>query len=673
MPEKKKKILIRKFTTIHLSLTILMASLIIISGCAEKNTSPLQTDNPTIIEFLPSAPPDWTAKEPQGFMYAAENRGCSWENSILENVSKNADCNIFVTNFLFQDDFEGVLFNNKSNLTTPTYDGSGQAQHPDIFYKASGWNGYKYWMVMAPFPKKNGDKENPSILVSDNGISWQGPPGLTNPLDEDPSGVGVTEPHNNDPDIVYNESSGTMMVYYLESGIGTTYLRLRSSTNGITWSNESTPIVVPDFYMLSPSLEKVGALYYLWYVNSSTAGGGAKATTIEYRTSPNGRNWSDITTVDLTIPGKIPWHIDVRYIPSLSEYWMVISAGTRVGYDDTNGNELYFATSANGLNWTVYPGKLLRKGKSGNWDDQKIYRSSIAYIDDKVKIWYSASNTGNQFRTGYAETTLSDLRRGYYWVYAKNSWSYGMLSKNTSVLNTGSASGYMEVDGIRSLEIQRNVSYGHTNVNFEMYLYDDGDTSGMKLLRIVNDTEKMVGIGVWAGANTTNYVYHNTLYSYTVTTVPRSAGWHKFRMFIQQDATVKFYIDDVKVGTLASQFTNPIYAQLSGVIFSGVYNVDDLNVYRYTTGNLTTWYDAGPGNETYELEVNITTPAYTNYSILYRRNGTSNFMQVGDVYTGNNTIQLNLRFQKTDVRAVLRGNQMVTPELISITYYTKRV
>ncbi|MDO8725828.1 MAG: hypothetical protein Q7J35_07160 [Candidatus Methanoperedens sp.] len=100
--EKKR---IRNFKSIHLFLTILMVALILISGCAEKNTSPLQTDNlvemqnsqnktqekPTpgsvqsvnfskLIEFLPSAPPDWTAKEPQGFMYAAENGSWSVAN-----------------------------------------------------------------------------------------------------------------------------------------------------------------------------------------------------------------------------------------------------------------------------------------------------------------------------------------------------------------------------------------------------------------------------------------------------------------------------------------------------------------------------------------------------------------------------------------------------------------
>ena len=64
----------------------------------------------------------------------------------------------------FQDDFENVLFNNWTYLTIPTYDGSGQAVHPDVYYNASGWKGYKYWMTMTPYPNSNSGFENPSIV-----------------------------------------------------------------------------------------------------------------------------------------------------------------------------------------------------------------------------------------------------------------------------------------------------------------------------------------------------------------------------------------------------------------------------------------------------------------------------------------------------------------------------
>lgn len=95
----------------------------------------------------------------------------------------------------------------------------------------------------------------------------------------------------------------------------------------------------------------------------------------------------------------------------------------------------------------------------------------------------------------------------------------------------------------------------------------------------------------------------------------------------------------------------------------------DSNNNIVTTGNLTAWYDAGIGNETYQIDVNALTPTNTNYTVWYRPNGTSSFTQIGYVYTGNNTIALSPGYPNIDLRVVLNGNQTATPELISITFY----
>ncbi|MCE8428935.1 MAG: hypothetical protein J5U19_11155, partial [Candidatus Methanoperedens sp.] len=90
-----------------------------------------------------------------------------------------------------------------------------------------------------------------------------------------------------------------------------------------------------------------------------------------------------------------------------------------------------------------------------------------------------------------------------------------------------------------------------------------------------------------------------------------------------------------------------------------------------TSGNLTTWYNAGNGNETYKLDVNATIPGSTNYTVWYRQNNTGSFTQAGGVNTGNSTITLDPKFQNTDVRVRLNGNKTATPEIISITFYNQ--
>ncbi|MDW7725820.1 MAG: hypothetical protein SCH70_01705, partial [Candidatus Methanoperedens sp.] len=113
------------------------------------------------------------------------------------------------------------------------------------------------------------------------------------------------------------------------------------------------------------------------------------------------------------------------------------------------------------------------------------------------------------------------------------------------------------------------------------------------------------------------------------------------------------------------------------MVFNRVLSADERNKVqnkiKYTTGDLITWYDSGTGNEVHSIGVNAATPTNTNYTVWYRQNGTVEFIQISDISTGNTTITLNEKFQKTDVKIILNGNQIATPELISITFYSQTV
>jgi len=62
-------------------------------------------------------------------------------------------------------------------LFIPTYDGSGQAVHPDILY----WKD-QYWMTCTPYPYGVDTYENPCIYTSKDNYNWQVPDGCINPL-----------------------------------------------------------------------------------------------------------------------------------------------------------------------------------------------------------------------------------------------------------------------------------------------------------------------------------------------------------------------------------------------------------------------------------------------------------------------------------------------------------
>uniref|UniRef100_A0AAU6WNH0 Uncharacterized protein n=1 Tax=Chryseobacterium endophyticum TaxID=1854762 RepID=A0AAU6WNH0_9FLAO len=65
--------------------------------------------------------------------------------------------------------------------------------HPDVQYFQDGLNGYKYWMVFTPYfgtigiAKDARRYENPTIVVSNDGLNWSPPPGMDNPLQKTPS------------------------------------------------------------------------------------------------------------------------------------------------------------------------------------------------------------------------------------------------------------------------------------------------------------------------------------------------------------------------------------------------------------------------------------------------------------------------------------------------------
>src|SRR4051812_24550095 len=69
----------------------------------------------------------------------------------------------------------------ESLLSIPTYDGSGQGVHPDILYLDPPLNGKRFMMAFTPYPYYNARLENPSVLLSNNGVDFAEPVPGENP------------------------------------------------------------------------------------------------------------------------------------------------------------------------------------------------------------------------------------------------------------------------------------------------------------------------------------------------------------------------------------------------------------------------------------------------------------------------------------------------------------
>jgi len=297
-------------------------------------------------------------------------------------------------------------------LTLPTYDGTGQSTHPDVFYAPSGWgrdaNGkaWHYWMAHTPYAGSDNTLENPSILVSDDGSTWVTPPGVTNPVAPKPSGG-----YNSDPDLELGPDGKLYMFY--RPIIGTTEtVCYRTTADGINWSAETVAISIVDAAnkgLLSPTIvyDAGAKLWRMWTIN----GIAGTPYVMEMRTAASLTGpWSAPTTCTLTVPAgpsgaaQDPWHLDV--IAYGGQYHMAVNS-TGAGQSGTGGWN-WLAVSSDGITWTVGKRPLTRRGNGGGFNrwDNSPYRACFVPVDSGTgathRLFYSASGASG-WRIGMTE------------------------------------------------------------------------------------------------------------------------------------------------------------------------------------------------------------------------------------------------------------------------------
>jgi hypothetical protein len=247
-------------------------------------------------------------------------------------------------------------------LDIPTYDGNPSVGHPSVVFVPEGWNGYRYWMAFTPFP--DDERENPSIVVSQDGIRWWVPDGASNPVVSAEEVRRAGYRYNSDPELVL-APDGRMLLYYRPfSGEGNEAIFCKCSRDGVAWSSGrmilSNRASRYPAGLLSPAVE-VGAegVLVMWTVNGLNLG----RRVIERRTSLDGLHWS-LPERCPAPRGVDPWHIDV--VAAGGRYHMLVSDRTR----------LFYWTSVDGRIWTGSCHKAV--ARSGTVHDARgHYRSTF--------------------------------------------------------------------------------------------------------------------------------------------------------------------------------------------------------------------------------------------------------------------------------------------------------
>lgn len=299
-----------------------------------------------------------------------------------------------------------------SYLSTPTYDGSGQAVEPQVLYIPKGWNGYQYWMTAAPYAGANDNLENASIWASNDlpGASqhWIVPPGVSNPV----IGVPPLETANADQSL-FLDSDGTMYLYYDQRKGHLQTEHVISSKDGWMTKTAPKPVTVSDTRLRAALVSTLLAdpqtgKYAMWrtYLTSHPITAQFVRMSLD---SPTGPVRSTVRCRVTGIPqGQEIWEQNMVAAPNGQIYALVTLAN--YGTNGT-GTSLHFMSSSDeGYTWTLDPRPAIPLGAPGSWDDRQIYRgciqptaATLAGTDNHYDIWYSAANQPLVWHIAYAQ------------------------------------------------------------------------------------------------------------------------------------------------------------------------------------------------------------------------------------------------------------------------------
>lgn len=290
----------------------------------------------------------------------------------------------------------------KLNIPTPGYPAGGQACHPSVLFFPESWNGYRYWMAMTPYPGGSDDFEDPCIVVSQDGITWAVPPGLTNPIDD---ADGQPE-YNSDVDLKMGPNNTLYLFWRFrdDGAVGQEEnLFYSTSTDGVTWTPKvrfwQTNKTV--MQLVSPSLifeENRWIMYAVDIVPSPNTVVRLETGSVDPETP-----WTtpQVITTGASPAGKEPWHLYVLKFGG--RYYMLRADCVK----DANGTapDLLFLVSSDGYTFTGSGTSVIPSVQAGLHD--QLYRATfVPAIENGIfgfRVWYTGWTTSPQvwniFRT----------------------------------------------------------------------------------------------------------------------------------------------------------------------------------------------------------------------------------------------------------------------------------
>jgi hypothetical protein len=286
-------------------------------------------------------------------------------------------------------------------IRMPTYEGSGQATHPDVL--GPDESGRPFLLAFTPYPYDIDEYENPSLLVSDDGLRFREERKGLNPLAPKPA-----VDHNDDPDLFHR--GGEYGILYLETlRPERQNLILLRSRDRLSWTRSVAASFElrgpgPRKFIVSPAIAERDGRLYLYYVDA-----GASPHRIEYFTGEDAGRWDGAVPREPVFDRLpfVPWHVDL--LRHEGAYYMLVTSVAAEGAGALT-YDLHAATSLDLEHWTLAPAPIFPRRPFGCRD---VYRASALGSGGDFFVYFSYKTHLAEWGIGVVRKRLSDLFPGH--------------------------------------------------------------------------------------------------------------------------------------------------------------------------------------------------------------------------------------------------------------------
>jgi hypothetical protein len=174
--------------------------------------------------------------------------------------------------------------------------------------------------------------ENPSILVSDDGVNWIEHPGVTNPVAPCPA----NSLSQGDVGLCYDPEGDQLIVVYARTASAGNEVRQIRSSDGVTWT---APVIIRTHATLSlgsPNLvRRLVASQVRWrlYYNKANEEGSYGPSFVESASPSNVATWLAASATQCVVtglgPGRVPWDFQMYW--SGSQWFYLPTVADSVG------------------------------------------------------------------------------------------------------------------------------------------------------------------------------------------------------------------------------------------------------------------------------------------------------------------------------------------------------